>query len=470
MRQATRSVDATDRRFDGRRTAALLQRERERYERTTSASRDRHDAAREHLAGGVGSSYQMLQPWPLHLVRGLGSHVWDVDGTARIDVHAGFGAMVQGHAHPAIAQAVSASMLRGTHLGAPCDDAHAVAAELARRWQLPLWRFTTSGSEATMDALRIARAFTGRDLVMKVLGSYHGHHDALLIGLDDLGDPPSSGFWDDCVPYGRGIPGAISDLTVGVPFNDAAALGTALETLAAQDRLPACLIMEPTMMLGMTVPEPGYLEAARAATARHGVVLIFDEVKTGLSVGPAGATGRYGVRPDVVTLAKTLGGGVPSGAIGATRELMELVVRGKVHQVGTFNGNPLSMSAARANLDEVLTDRAFGALERRSARLADACARALRASDLPGYALSEGARGCFTLAPERIVDVRTFARQRDARLDALAWFFQVNRGVYGTPARPWQWTLSVAHTDADVDRYVAVVEELADALAACHVN
>src|SRR5215204_329999 len=332
--------------------APALEREERRFrvdhERSARLSR----RAAESLAGGVASSFQRGEPWPLTLTRGEGATVRDADGHRLLDFHNGFGAMVQGHAHPAITRAVAARAAQGTHFAAPAEDAIVVSEELARRFRLPLWRFTGSGSEATMDAIRIARAFTGRDLVVKALGGYHGHHDAVLVGVDGEG------------PYGAGIPQAVAALTSTVAFNDPGALEDRILRLAGRGALPACVILEPAMLLGLALPEPGYLEAVREITRRHGVVLIFDEVKTGLCIAAGGATGRFGVTPDLVTLAKALGGGLPTGAIGGTEEAMAVVEDGSVYQVGTYNGNPLGMAATRANLLEVLTPEAYQHLDR----------------------------------------------------------------------------------------------------------
>jgi glutamate-1-semialdehyde 2,1-aminomutase len=441
----------------------LIRSEERRLASSTVASRAMHGRAREVLVGGVASSYQLADPWPLYMTHAQGAGLWDLDGTRRADFHSGFGAMVQGHAHPAIGRALQERYHRGTHFAAPTEDAVIVGEELARRWGLPKWRYTNSGSESTMDAIRIARGFTGREIVMKIFGSYHGHHDAVMVALgtgdaDDPFDPPERS-------HGEGIPGAIADLTVAVPFNDAAAMERRIERLDAEGRKPACVILEPTMMLGLVAPEAGYLEAVRDITLRHGIVLIFDEVKTGLTVAAGGAVECYGVTPDIVTLAKALGGGLPSGAIGGSEEVMSVVEDGSVLQVGTYNGNALGMAAARANLLEVLTPDAYARLDELSARMITGCTAALEQHGLPGYALGVGARGCVTFASTRIRDYATMRTQHDPDLLRLTWLHAMNRGLYLTPARPEQWTLSVAHSDADVDAYVDAFAELARQLA-----
>jgi glutamate-1-semialdehyde 2,1-aminomutase len=451
--------------LDRQRIRELTEHEQRRLNDRTQASARMFERAHRVLTGGVASSYQLREPWPIYLSHGDGPRVWDVDGNEMFDFHNGFGSMVQGHAHPAIGRAVSERYGRGTHFAAPTEDAVVVAEELARRWNLPRWRYTNSGSESTMDAIRIARAYTGRDTVMKIFGSYHGHHDTVMVSIgveyEKIGEP------DDLasLPYGAGIPQAIVDMVVAVPFNDAPAMERRIERLAADGRLPACLIMEAAMMnLGVVLPEPGYLEAVREITARHGIVLIFDEVKTGLCIAAGGATERWGVLPDMVTLAKALGGGLPTGAIGATEEVMSVVENGSVVQVGTYNGNPLGMAAARANLTEVLTPEAYVHLDRLNERILAGCRAVIEKYTLPGYAVGVGSKGCVTFSPVPIVDYATFKASQDKELAELAWLYNMNRGIFMTPGREEEWTLSVTHTDESVDAYVAVFDEMAEDL------
>jgi glutamate-1-semialdehyde 2,1-aminomutase len=452
--------------IDRERIRELTDREARTLNERTPKSRAMYERARASLAGGVASSYQVREPWPIYLERGEGARVWDVDGNEMLDFHNGFGSMTQGHAHPAISRAVDERVRLGTHFAAPTEDAVAVAEELQRRWGLPKWRYTNSGTEATMDAIRVARALTGRDTIVKIFGSYHGHHDAVMVstgGTDVEGIAP-----DDLpsVGYGAGLPKAIVELTVAVPFNDAAAMERRIERLESEGRAPACVIMEAAMMnLGIIPPEPGYLEAVRELTARRGIVLIFDEVKTGFAIAAGGATERFGVKPDLVTLAKSLGGGLPSGAIGGTDEAMSVVEDGSVYQVGTYNGNPLAMAAARASLEQVLTPDAYEHFERLNDRILAGCTSVIEEHGFPGYAIGIAAKGCVTFSSEPIVDYATFKANQDAELTDLAWLYSMNRGIFMTPGREEEWTLTVAHDDAAVDRYAEVFSELAGELA-----
>jgi glutamate-1-semialdehyde 2,1-aminomutase len=453
--------------LDRRRIAELVDRELKQLNDRTAKSEQMYERARQTLSGGVASSYQLRDPWPIYLVDGDGPVVTDVDGNRMWDFHNGFGSMVQGHAHPAIVRAVRDRVALGTHFAAVTEDTIVVAEELKRRWGLARWRFVNSGSEATMDAIRIARALTGRDTIMKIFGSYHGHHDGVMVSIgvpyDQIGDRDNLA----SLPYGAGIPEAVSDLTIPVPFNDAAAMERRIERLEAEGRTPACVIMEAAMMnLGVVLPEPGYLESVREITRRHDIVLIFDEVKTGLAIAAGGATERFGVVPDLVTLAKTLGGGLPSGAIGGSEEAMSVVEDGSVYQVGTYNGNPLAMAAARASLQEVLTPEAYRHLDALNDRIVSGCEAVIERHRLPGYAVGVGSKGCVTFSPTPIVDYETFKASQDVEVTELAWLWNMNRGIFMTPGREEEWTLSVTHTDEAVDAYVQAFDEMAAALTA----
>jgi glutamate-1-semialdehyde 2,1-aminomutase len=448
--------------LDRQRIQELIERESRQLDERTKGSAEMYRRARQSLSGGVSSSYQLRDPWPIYLTTGEGPVVFDVDGNRMWDFHNGFGSMVQGHAHPAIVKAVSDRVAEGTHFAATTVDGVVVAEELQRRWDLPRWRYVNSGSEATMDAIRIARGLTGRDTIVKIFGSYHGHHDGVMVSIgveyDRIGDRENY----ESLPYGAGIPTAVSDLTIAVPFNDAGAMERRIEKLEAEGRKPACVIMEAAMMnLGVVLPEPGYLEAVRDITSRHGIVLIFDEVKTGLAVAAGGATERFGVTPDLVTLAKTLGGGLPAGAIGGTEETMSVVEDGSVYQVGTYNGNPLGMAAARASLIEVLTPEAYEHLDALNDRIVAGCQAVIERYNLPGYAVGLGAKGCVTFSPTKIVDYETFKANQDVDVTELAWLYNMNRGIFMTPGREEEWTLSVTHTFEAVDAYIAAFDEMA---------
>jgi glutamate-1-semialdehyde 2,1-aminomutase len=310
-----------------------------------------------------------------------------------------------------------------------------------------------------MDAVHLARGTTGRDTILKIEGSYHGHHDTVMVSvyppleaLGDRDDPIS-------VPYGGGVPAAMEALTKAVPFNDAEALAGALEKIGEQ---VAGLIMEPAMMnINIIPPREGYLEQVRELTERYGIKLIFDEVKTGATISAGGATQRFGVVPDMITLAKASCGGYPGGAIGMNEELAEVVADGRVKQYGTFNGNPLVMAAAEATLTKVLTDDVYESFEASNRELLDGCQQIVDAHGLPAYTEGLGAKGCVVFSPERLYEYRDYLTKVDEDLSRLAWLYHMNHGIFMTPGTEEEWTLSIAHTAEDRQRYLDAFEAFA---------
>jgi glutamate-1-semialdehyde 2,1-aminomutase len=445
--------------IDRRRVAALTEAEQERFRNRTGASAQTFKRALAVMPNGVPSSFQVNDPWPVYLERGQGSRVWDVDGNEYVDFHNGFGVMCIGHANPEVGAAVKARVDEGTHFAAPTDGSIAVATELSRRFGLPQWRFTNSGTESTMDAVHIARGATGRDIILKIEGSYHGHHDTVMVSvyppleaLGDRDDPVS-------VPYGGGIPTAFTDLTRAVPFNDAEALAGALEKIGEQ---VAGLIMEPAMMnINIIPPREGYLERVRELTTEYGIKLIFDEVKTGCTISRGGATSRFGVLPDMITLAKASCGGYPGGSIGMSDELAAIVADGTVSQYGTFNGNPLVMAAAEAALTRVLTDDVYEHFEATNRRLLDGCQQIIEAHGLPAYTEGLGAKGCVVFSADRLFEYRDYLTKVDDELSRLAWLYHMNHGIFMTPGTEEEWTLSIAHSDEDLQRYLDAFEAFA---------
>jgi glutamate-1-semialdehyde 2,1-aminomutase len=436
--------------------ADLITREKARFAQRTRRSGEFFARAKQVMPGGVPSQFQLGDPWPVYVERGTGALVWDVDGNEYLDFHNRFGVMCVGHANPVIADAVKARMDAGTHFAAPTEGSIVVAEELRRRWGLPQWRFTNSGTESTMDAVHLARGATGRDVLLKIEGSYHGHHDAVMISVkpppDQMGDRERPA----AVPYGIGYAPGTPDYTRVVPFNDEAALARAFDELEGR---VAGLILEPAMMnVQIVPPQPGYLERARELTSEHGAVLIFDEVKTGAAVAAGGATELFGVTPDVVCLAKAICGGLPGGAVGMTDELAELIADGRVRQQGTFNGNPLTMAAAQATLLDVLTPGAYERLHAANERLMSGCDRVIAEHGIGAHTVGMGSKGCVVFSPEPIREYRDYITKIDHQLNELAWLYHMNNGVFMTPGVDEEWTLSVLHTDAHLDRYVEVFE------------
>ena len=420
------------------------------------------EQAKQHLAGGVTSSWQITAPQPVWLSHGRGPKVYDVDGNEYVDLHGGYGAALAGHAHPAIADAIGAQAGLGTHFAQPTKNAVAVAAELARRFGLPRWRFANSGTEATMDAVHLMRSITGRDLIIKIEGCYHGHHDSVQVSVAP--DPDKAGPRDrpSSAPASTGIPRAITDLTLIAPFNDLDSVARLLDEHHGQ---VAGMIIEPVMMnAGIIKPEPGYLAGLRPLLHDHGALLTFDEVKTGLTVGPGGETRNSGVQPDLICLAKSLGGGVAVAAIGGTQAVMDHVADGGYEMVGTFNGNPLAMAATRAMLTEVATPEAYQRIEKLRVRAVTGIEQAIEEHGLTAHVVTAGAKGCVVFAAEPVRDYRGFLGVDD-RYSHAHWLYQHNGGVF---LPPWgkieQWLISVQHDEADIDRLVTNFAAFAQAV------
>jgi glutamate-1-semialdehyde 2,1-aminomutase len=422
-------------------------------------SLERAGRATQVLAGGVTSSWQITRPQAVWLSHGIGSKLYDVDGGVYVDLHGGYGAGLAGHAHPAIVAAVTRQAVRGTHFAQPTDDAIAVAGNLAGRFGLPLWRFTNSGTEATMDAVHLMRAITGRDYIIKVEGCYHGHHDSVQVSVAPEPDEVGPASRPNQVPASRGIPRAITDLTLVVGFNDVAAVTALLEEHEGQI---AGMILEPIMMnAGIILPAPGYLEALAETLHAHGALVAFDEVKTGLTVGPGGATAALGVTPDLTCLAKSIGGGLCCGAVGGTAEVMGHVANGDYEMVGTFNGNPLTMASTRAMLEEVATPEAYQRIGRHRMAIAERLEGAIADNGLVAHVVSVGAKGCVTFADRPVVDYRAFL-EVDDRYNHAHWLFQHNGGVFLPPwGKTEQWLISVQHDDADIDLFTSNFERFA---------
>ena len=420
-----------------------------------------HQQASKSIPGGVPSSWASSRPTPIWVSHGKGQHVWDVDGNKYVDFHAGYGANVVGHANPAVVAAVQQRVTLGTHFAQPTPDVIVVAEALAKRFGLPKWRFSNSGSEATMDAIHLMRAVSGRDLIIKIEGAYNGHHDSVLVSIfrstSELG--PQQEPWR--VP-GAGVPQAIADCVRIVPYNDLDALERTLTMYAGEI---AGMILEPMMMnAGIIAPQDGYLKGVREITKRHGVLLAFDEVKTGLVVHHGGATKLYGVTPDIICLAKALGGGVPCGAIGGTDEVMSAITDGRYNQVGTFNGNPLTMAAARAVLTEIMTEDAYVQANELGAYILKNALSTLHSYGQSAYGFQSGFKVCVVFNDKPAKNYREFLKISTG-ISHLHFLKQFNGGVFLPPwGKSESLTLSVAHTKSDADQYVSNLVEVGKTL------
>lgn len=417
-----------------------------------------HQRASKSIPGGVPSSWASSRPTPVWVSHGEGAYVWDVDGNRYIDFHAGYGANIVGHANPNVVAAVQKRVTQGTHFAQPTPDSISVAEELSRRFGLPQWRFCNSGTEATMDAVHLMRAITGRDLIVKVEGSYNGHHDAVAISIfrsaKELG--PSDEPWRT---PGAGIPQAIADCVRIVPFNDIDALSRVFDEHKGQI---AGMIFEPILMgAGIIVPQPGYLEAVKELVHRHGGLLAFDEVKTGLVIHAGGVTAMYGVVPDIICLAKALGGGLPCGAIGGTTEVMSAITDGRYNQVGTFNGNPLTMAATRAVLTEVLTDDAYARANDVGAYVLKNAVDILQSHGQGAHGYQFGFKVSVVFSAEPAKNYRDFLDVSTGAMH-LNYLMQFNGGVFLAPwGKSESLTMSVAHTRSHGDVFLENLAQLA---------
>ena len=411
---------------------------------TGSRSAELVRRAERLFPGGVNSpvrAFRSVGRPPLVLERGDGPYVWDADGRRYIDYVGAWGPAVLGHRHPAVTAAVAAALERGLALGAtsPLEIklGEAIRAAMPSVERL---RFTSSGTEAVMSALRVARAATGRDLVVKFAGGYHGHADALLV---DAG----SGVATMAIPGTAGIPAAVAATTVVLPFNDPNAATLAFARLAG--RIAAVIVEPVPANAGVLPPAPGFLEHLRELTRADGALLVFDEVITGFRVGPGGAQARFGIRPDLTTLGKVIGGGMPIGAYGGRAELMELVApAGPVYQAGTLSGHPLSMAAGIATLAELGPDR-WPPFEDLVAELADGLRDAAREAGADASVVRVGPMLTVFFRPLPPTDA---AEALASDRDAYARFFgaMLDAGILLPPSQFEAWFPSMAHTRDEV--------------------
>ena len=410
---------------------------------------------------GVASSMQFFEPNPVFVAKAQGAWMEDVDGNHYVDFLMGFGALLAGHCHPKLVATVQQQLELGTLYTAASTIAPRTAEALKSRFGMDSFRFVSSGTESTLDAIRLARAVTGRSKIVKVEGGYHGHHDGVLISMKP--DPALAG--DERFPTplasSAGVIQSILDEVRIVQYNDAPALE---EVLKAGD--VAAFIVEPVMQnIGIVLPDDGYLDEVREITRRYGTMLIFDEVKTGITAGPGGATKLYGVQPDIICLAKSIGGGLPVGALGGTEEAMEPIRQLKMMQLGTYNGNPLVMAGALCVLEEICTPEEVAKAEALNARKIAALNDVIARYELPAHTVAVGAKGCITWAPERVRNYRDYKRT-DFVLAYAQWLYATNRGVLLPPGLDEQWLVSLAHTPEDMATLVADFRELAQALRA----
>jgi len=410
--------------------------------------------AQRYFPGGVNSpvrAFRAVGGEPPVIAQGRGSRVIDVDGREYIDYVGAYGPLILGHAHPKVVAAVQRAAAAGLSFGMPTELETNLAQRISRSMpSMEMMRFVSSGTEAAMSAIRLARAYTGRDLLLKLEGCYHGHADALLVkagsGVATLGIPGSAG-----------VPGGTAATTLVAPYNDIAALERLLQHFSGEI---AALILEPVAAnMGVVPPMPGYLEAARALTERDGALLIFDEVITGFRVGPGGAQAIWGVQPDLTCLGKVIGGGMPVGAYGGRAEIMEYVAPlGSMYQAGTLSGNPIAMSAGIATLDALAAPGTYEELERKGALLESAVRQATARAEIPAQINRVGSVLTAFFAEAPVTDYATALASDTARY-ARVHGRLLERGVFVAPSQFEAAFLSLAHTDEDIEQTAAAFEE-----------
>ena len=411
--------------------------------------------ARRVMPGGVSSpvrAFRGVGGEPFVVARGEGARIWDVDGREYIDYVLSWGPLVLGHAPPVVLDALAETMANGTSFGIPTALEAELAELITRRMpHVEMLRFVSSGTEATMSAVRLARAATRREAILKFDGCYHGHGDSFLVRA-------GSGIATLALPDSPGVPAALAALTLVAPFNDLDAVRAIARAHA--DRL-AAIIVEPVVgNAGFIAPDPAFLPGLRAVADEVGAILIFDEVMTGFRIAPGGAYERFGVRADLTTLGKVIGGGLPVAAYGGRRDLMELVAPcGPVYQAGTLSGNPLAMAAGAATLRS-LTPALHERIAERTARLVAGLREIAARAELPFTADAAGTMWGFFFRRE---PVRSFADARDSDTECFRRFFHaaLARGVYLAPSPFEAAFLSAAHGDAEI---TSTLERLDDAL------
>jgi len=451
-----RSVTESSSEVSPKKIEELLDSEWQLYKSISPQSHAENKRASITIPLGVTSTFQYWDPYPLSIVSAQGPWMFDVDGRRLLDLSMGFGAMLAGHLNPEVVQEVQEVLLKGTIFTSPAPDTRDAAELLCRRFGIDQVRFANSGTEATMYAIRAARAFTGKHGIVKIEGGYHGAYDPLSVSvkpkLSDAGDPlaPTAVF-DEAI-----VPGDVYP----VPYNNLDALANIFRKHV--DSI-AAIVMEPVLEnIGIVLPDDGYLEGVRELCDQFGLLLIFDEVKTGLTAGPQGAAQRLQVQPDLICLAKSIGGGLPVAAFGGKKEVMATILDGRFMHMGTFNGNPLCMAGVRA-MDRIATDEALADAESLNHQALTRISDVIEEYDLPAHTVGFGIKGCITWSQNPVRNYRDY-KATNFGLAELSWLWSINRGIITPPGLDEQWLISLAHTQNEIDLLVNNFAELACAL------
>ncbi|WP_217924725.1 aspartate aminotransferase family protein [Miltoncostaea oceani] len=439
----------------------LIANQLEVFVQRTPASARLAGATPSLAPAGVGTQLHSHDPYPLAIASGAGSRVLDLDGNEYVDLSLGFGTMVSGHAHPTITEAISRRAELGVHFGTASTEAREYLETLTARFGFEQAQLTNSGSEATALAVRVARAFTGNPWLLKVEGGYHGTTEPLMISTHPALSRAGADRTPDPVPWGScHASGSLAQTRV-IPFNDLDAARHLIRVWR-----PGALIIEPVLLnVSFISPEPGYLEGLAELCRDEDVLLIFDEVKTGCTIGPRGASGHFGVHPDLICLGKGIGGGIPMGAVLGSTEILSVVASGEAPHYSTFAANPLACAAGSAALESVLTRGAVERASRLNERLRIEGPPILDAAGIPARIVGIGLKGTVVFWGDPLRDYREYETLPDHELGFLWWLVMVNHGVLLSPGQDEQWTVSVAHTDADIDHVLAALEAFAALVA-----
>ena len=454
--QTFRNVPATSKPLSESKVGALLDQEWARFKERTSGSEKENKLAAQSLPMGVPSSFQYWDPYPISIKSAQGAWMVDVDGRDVLDMSMGFGAMLAGHLNPVVVNEIKESLEVGMLFVTPSPISRDAAERICKRFAIEQVRFTNSGTESTMYAIRTARAFTGKTGLVKVEGGYHGSYDPLTVSckptLAQAGDAENPNVIIDPATV-------VGDVFV-VPYNDAEALE---RTFAQHKDKIACFIVEPVLEnIAIVLPDAGYLEKVRALCDQYGIVLIFDEVKTGLTAGPQGAAQRLGVQPDLITLAKSIGGGVPVAAFGGKKKYMDAVTDGRMSHFGTFIGNPLAMAGIRA-IDKICSPETLGVAEGFNMQALNRISEIISEYELPAHTVGFGVKGCISWSTTPVRNYRDY-KATDFKVAELSWLWSINHGIMTPPGLDEQWLISLAHGQKEIDMLVEDFRSLAAAL------
>lgn len=431
-----------------------------KYIENTPTSRKLASRARKYLPDGIGGSAPPYDPYPIFVEDGKGSKVWDADGNEYLDFNLCWGVLFVGHKHPKLVEGLKDQVNHGTMYGLPHEETTEAAKALVDRFPMDKVRFTNSGTESTSYTIRLARRFTGKDKIIKIEGGYHGVADPLHVSKRPSPGEAGPPFRPSQVPYGEGIPEDTWKDTLIAPFNDIEAMEELLYDHLGE---VAAVIVEPVMMnAGVIPPEEGYLEALRDLTEDHNVLLIFDEVKAGAKIAPGGASEYFDVEPDLIALAKAIGGGLPLGACGGEEEIMEEI--GDEGLFGTFSANPLSIRACNITLTEILTKDKYEKVERLGKRLLSSYSDIIEDHGLNAIVQGINAVGGILFTENPVKRYRDWLQVDEAKTHKY-WLSMVNKGVipmaYGAEE---EWVVSVQHSNADIQKHLEAFKEVAPTL------